>query len=169
MPKIVFTSNYYVNGPGGSSDSRRRLEFEVANLFNEKYTPEDYFGNRFFGRRWTSEEWCCFFSFMMNCVKDYLDQGLIMPEPINLNNSKTKTETCSNFVEFADGWFETNTWIDKKEMEAEYSDLFDEEVTPHTFKKWIDKYADSNDLKMETKSSNSKNHFILRTEIEARK
>ena len=169
MPKIVFTSNYYVNGPGGSSDSRRRLEFEVANLFNEKYTPEDYFGNRFFGRRWTSEEWCCFFSFMMNCVKDYLDQGLIMPEPINLHNSKTKTETCSNFVEFAGGWFETNTWIDKKEMEAEYSDLFDEEVTPHTFKKWIDKYADCNDLKMETKSSNSKNHFILRTEIEARK
>jgi hypothetical protein len=54
-------------------------------------------------------------------------------------------------------------------MEAEYSDLFDEEVTPHTFKKWIDKYADSNDLKMETKSSNSKNYFILRKEIEARK
>jgi hypothetical protein len=164
MPKLVFTSNYYVNGPGGSSDARRRIEFEVANYFNEKYTPEDYFGNRFFGRQWSQHEWGRFYSFMMDCVKEYLEHGLIIPKSINLNKSKTMTETSENFTEFANEWIESDTWYDKVELEAEYSDLYDEQVTPHKFKKWIDNYAESNDFKADFKSTNSRNRFILKTD-----
>ena len=104
---------------------------------------------------------------MMNCVREYLESGIIKPERINLNKSKTMTETSKNFTEFADSWFETNTWLNKKEMELKYTDLYSEEVTPHRFRKWIDNYADANDLKLDTKSSNSSNLFILKTEAES--
>ena len=45
-PKIIITSNYPVKGPGGSSDIRRRFEFEIANYFNNDLTPEKEFGSR---------------------------------------------------------------------------------------------------------------------------
>ncbi|MBU2060731.1 MAG: hypothetical protein KKH44_02630, partial [Bacteroidetes bacterium] len=51
-PKLLITSNYYVSGPGGSSDERRRHEFEISNHYNLEFTPEIEFGNRFFGSQW---------------------------------------------------------------------------------------------------------------------
>jgi hypothetical protein len=166
MPKIVFTSNYYINGPGGSSDARRRHEFEVANFFDDKKRPEDYFGNRFFGREWGSLEWRYFYLFMMRCVETYLRNGLTMADSINLSNTKAITNTSSDFVEFADSWFESNTWYNKKEIEADYTNLFEESITPHQFKKWLDDYAKSKGMELETKSQNSKYKFRLKTDSE---
>lgn len=164
MPKIIFTSNYYIKGPGGSSDLRRRLEFEVANFFDNKNTPEGYFGNRFFGRDWDDKEWARFYLFMMSCVEVYLENGVIQPEPLNLTKSKVSTETCTDFVEFVDGFFETNTWYDKREAQSDYEELFDESVSAHQFKKWLSSYADGNEMDLEIKNSNNKYQFILKSQ-----
>src|SRR5690606_11670443 len=63
-PKILISSNYLVRGTGGSSDIRRKFEFELSNYFNENHTPEDEFGNRFFDD-WNEEQWNEFYGFMM--------------------------------------------------------------------------------------------------------
>jgi len=155
MPKILMSSNYYIKGPGGSSDARRRLEFEVANFFDDKSRPEDYFGNRFFGRDWDDNEWSRFYYFMMSCVKDYFQYGLMVPEGINLIKSKNLTDTTENFTEFADSYFELDSWLDKRKMLKDYNDYFDEKITSHQFTKWVKTYSGNKNLEFQDKSSNS--------------
>lgn len=163
MPKILMSSNYYIKGPGGSSDARRRLEFEVANFFDDKKRPEDYFGNRFFGRDWDDNEWSRFYNFMMSCVKDYFQNGLMEPEGINLIKSKNLTDTTENFTEFADSYFKLNNWLDKRKMVKDYNDYFDEEITSHQFTKWVKTYSSNKNLDFQDKSSNSEYYFRLKS------
>ncbi len=142
-PKIILTSNYLVKGPGGSSDIRRRYEFELANHYNEDFIPEDEFGNRFFENDWSDFEWNSFFYFMMSCVQDYLLKGLIQPKPMNLIKNKLESKSCREFIEYADFFVEWNSWQDKREFQKTYYEFFPEAelVTSHMFTKWLKEYA----------------------------
>src|SRR5690606_26179153 len=101
-PKILISSNYYVKGPGGSSDTRRRHEFNITNYYSSDFTPENEFGNRFFDEQWPQEEWNKFFFFMMNCVRLYLNNGLIKLDSDKLVRQKIVSSTSKNFYEFAE-------------------------------------------------------------------
>ncbi|WP_308991627.1 primase-helicase family protein [Mariniflexile litorale] len=164
-PKICISSNYVVKGTGGSTDIRRRCEFEVANHYNENFTPEDEFGNYFFDD-WDRDEWNRFFHFMMSCVQQYLKRGLIIPKPINLKKNRLINATSEEFVAFMDlGLVEYNKWISKKDV----FELFKKEyvhynnLAPHQMTKWMKEYARQSGLVYEDRKSGEKYDFYLKT------
>jgi hypothetical protein len=161
-PKILISSNYYVKGPGGNSDFRRRHEFEIANYYNSENNPEKEFGNRFFGKNWSAEEWNKFDFFMMECVSCYFNNGLIQAEPLNIHQNMLSSNSCKEFIEYSE-CFPINEWIDKRVVHAEFVEIYPEHklLTINQFSKWIQKYADDFELKYETKSSGGKNVFCL--------
>jgi hypothetical protein len=162
-PKILISSNYIVKGPGGSSDSRRRHEFEIANYYNEESTPEMEFGSRFFNKDWTEEEWNKFYFFMMTCVMDYFTYGLIEAKPINLRKNRMIEGSCPEFIEFAKSHIPFNQWIDKRELVAVFQGFYTvvEGLSSHTFTKWIKDYAVNLGCEYADKSTGGAYLFIL--------
>lgn len=165
-PKILITSNYPVKGPGGSSDVRRRHEFEIANYYDADFTPEIEFGNRFFDKYWGRDEWSKFFDFMMGCVQEYLKYGLLNAPEINLRKERIVDKSCKEFVEFADENIILNEWGDKRQFQQDFSNKYIKfkDVTPHIFNKWIENYAISLGGLYETKSTGGNYKFIIKKE-----
>jgi hypothetical protein len=166
-PKLMITSNYIVKGPGGSSDERRRYEFEVANYFDADHTPEDEFGNRFFDKYWASEERNKFYLFMMKSVQLYLEKGLIKSEEINLRKSRLASATHPKFYEFATEFVETNTWQNKRDFEELFRTEYSTDVTSHSMRKWLQTYSNDIGGELEVKSSNSNYQFKIKVDEDA--
>ena len=166
-PKVMITSNYIVSGPGGSSDERRRYEFEVANYYNQDYTPEAEFGNRFFDKFWATEERNKFYLFMMKSVQLYLEKGLIKAKEINLRKSRLVSQTHPNFYEFAHSFVETNTWQNKRDFEELFRTEYSTDVTPHSMKKWLQTYSNDIGGQLKVKPKNSKYYFKINVDEDA--
>lgn len=142
-PKILITSNYVVGGPGGSSDERRRNEFEIANYYDADFTPEMEFKNRFFEAGWNDVEWSKFYFFMMSCVQDYFKHGLLNVEPINLKKNKEIDKIGEELLMFLESDVENNVWIDKRKLQIDFEDFCPEldKMSPHQFTKCLNLYA----------------------------
>lgn len=167
-PKISISSNYVVNGTGGSTDIRRRAEFEVANHYNENYGPEDEFGNQFFNG-WDEGEWNRFYVFMAECVQIYLKNGLIIPKPINLRYNKLVNATSLEFISFMEtGTIDLDEWACKqtilKLFIEEYPHL--RHTSSHMFTKWMKRYALDKGLTYDDRKSGKNYEFILITPTE---
>lgn len=164
-PKLLITSNYYVSGPGGSSDERRRHEFEISNHYNQDHTPEIEFGNRFFGSQWDEEEWSKFYLFMMGCCQSYLQYGLYKVPHINLSQNKFLDGLNENFVTYADSYVQNDTLIDKREFEKGFKIIYPEmnETSPHQITKWLNIYAEKKGARFSANSSGGKYTFTLTT------
>ncbi|MFV5700236.1 MULTISPECIES: primase-helicase family protein [Flavobacterium] len=162
-PKLLITANYYVSGPGGPSDERRRHEFEVNNYYNQNFTPEMEFGNRFFGSQWDEDEWSKFYHFMMSCCQSYLQYGLYKVPHINLANNKFLDGLNEQFVTYADAYVQNDTSIDKRQFESDFKVLYPEmeETSPHKINKWLSIYASKKGVDFSTNSSGGKYTFIL--------
>lgn len=163
-PKLIITSNYLVKGPGGSSDERRRHEYELANHYNERFLPEQEFGNRFFDNHWSVDEWNKFFYFMMTCIQDYLTSGLIKVKHINLDKLKIESNSCKEFIEYANLMVELNKWQDRREFQMFFHEFYPdiEHVSSHKFTKWIKDYACDIGGKYHSKSTGGEYKFIIK-------
>ena len=158
-PKILISSNTYVKGPGGSSDKRRRCEFELSNFYSEKFSPEDDFGNLFFNQ-WNTEEWNRFYYFMMSCVQTFLNKGLISGD-VNME-SKRRLESLTSpvFVEYLNTLCEVGERHNQREFLAMLNnDLPD--LTSHTFTKWLKIYCDEKELKFQQINTGGNYFFEL--------
>lgn len=98
MAKIIFTLNYTLKVHGGSAKDRV-IEFEVADYYSEKFSPETEFGRWMF-RDWDAEEWARFDNFMMQCVYEYFRLGVLLPSTINLDVRKLRNDTAPEFINF---------------------------------------------------------------------
>jgi hypothetical protein len=96
-PKIVITTNHIIKGNGGSHDARK-FEVELSSFFNANHTPIDFFGHRLFDD-WDSLEWARFDCYMIECVKKYLNNGLISYQSINLPFKKFEVEITKELIE----------------------------------------------------------------------
>tara|TARA_Y100000588_G_C14198712_1_gene901457 strand:- start:790 stop:1818 length:1029 start_codon:yes stop_codon:yes gene_type:complete len=162
-PKICISSNYIVKGTGGSTDERRRCEFEVANHYNADYGPRDEFGNYFF-IDWDDDEWSRFYLFMMSCVKYYLNHGLIKPKPINIRRNRLISTTSEEFVRFSEiEIIQLDKWQSKKDLfelfVSEYPQL--NYLSPHQFTKWVKEYARQNSLRYKDRKTGASYDFFL--------
>lgn len=162
-PKICISSNYVVRGTGGSTDIRRRCEFEVANHYDSSYSPYDEFGNYFF-IDWDDNEWNSFYQFMMKCVREYLINGLKLPKVINLKKNRLINATSIDFVVFMElGLVEINN----KYSKAEIFKLFKSDnphkhnLSLHQMTKWMKEYAKHNNLEYIDKKSGENYDFWL--------
>lgn len=142
-PKIVITTNYTIGGVGGSFD-RRKFEIEFSSYFNANHTPEQEFGGLLFDG-WDDNEWNMFYSFMINCLRYYMENGLVKYEHKNLELRKLYKETATEFIEFMDdAMLIPGERVNKTDLfnrfVTEYKD-FNKWLKQKRFKIWIDTYA----------------------------
>lgn len=142
-PKIVITTNYTIGGVGGSFD-RRKFEIEFSSYFNATHTPEQEFGGLLFDG-WDDNEWNMFYSFMISCLRYYMENGLVKYEHKNLELRKLYKETATEFIEFMDdAMLIPGERINKTDLFnrfiTEYKD-FNKWLKQKRFKIWIDTYA----------------------------
>jgi len=160
-PKLLITSNYMLKGSGGNSDTRRRIEIEIAPHYNDSFTPQDEFQCRFFDE-WNDAEWNRFYLDMVGYCQKFIQHGLMIAEPINLRENKLKLETDISFVEFADANItlnESNVALRNKTtlieaFRTEYP-VESRNVTTIKFKRWLDVWAACRGLNIYHYKSNS--------------
>jgi len=158
-PKVLITSNTFVKGPGGSSDRGRRCEFELANVYSDKFSPRDDFGNNFFDE-WDINEWNLFFYFMMECVQVFLSDGLIEGDSDENRKSRLENMTAKFFVEAVTELCDLNEWIVQKDF-VEFLQIELPDLSPHMFTKWMTLYCSEMDLAWKKKNSGSVYSFKL--------
>lgn len=98
MPKMIFTGNYKPKGVSGSH-RRRRIDFAVEPHFSINHTPVDEFGKRFFSD-WSRAEWNDFFTTCIECIRLYLQNGIIEHEDKEDEYLTLITETSREFAEY---------------------------------------------------------------------
>lgn len=104
--KMLISSNDTFQIEGASAKDRV-IEFELADYYNAKFSPENEFGVWFF-RDWDTDEWLKFDNFMIECLTLYFELGVIEADPINLDKRKQIQHTNRDFVEFMDAKIKDN-------------------------------------------------------------
>ena len=97
-PKIAITTNYAIKG-AGNSFARRKWELELHQYYSKSFTPLDEFGKLMFGD-WNDDDWCEFDNYMVGCLKNYLNTGLVKSRFVNLKIRQLSAETCHEFIEW---------------------------------------------------------------------
>lgn len=118
-PKMIITSNYYLKSPSGNSTERRKNEIELSTHYGKTLTVYDDFGHHFFDD-WSEKQWLGFDHYMLYCVQQYLEKGLIKAPAINLDLRKLISEVGLDLMEFLDEVLLTKTKFHKKELFAEF-------------------------------------------------
>jgi hypothetical protein len=107
-PKILITTNYVLKGAGGSHDARK-FEVELSTFFNANHTPIDFFGHMLFDD-WDIQEYARFDCYMIECVKKYLNNGLMNYESISLPFKKFELEITKDLIEIIET-IKCSEWI----------------------------------------------------------
>lgn len=97
-PKIAITTNYAIKG-AGNSFARRKWELELHQYYNKNFTPLNEFGKLMFGD-WNDDDWCEFDNYMIFCLKNYLNTGLVKSKFVNLKIRQLSAESCHEFIEW---------------------------------------------------------------------
>ena len=99
-PKIILTTNYTIEGRGGSHE-RRKWEVEMAGHFNANHTPADEFGHQLFDG-WDDLQWRRFDNYMVNSLLLYLKVGLYQCSWESIHVRKFINETSHEFWQWID-------------------------------------------------------------------
>ena len=163
-PKILITTNYTIQGVGGSFE-RRKFEIEMSSYFSAQHTPIDEFGHMLFDD-WDTDEWQRFDSFMLYCLQYYLKNGLQKPDFKNLELRKFINETSPEFYEFVnDGNILPNKRIIKSvifdQITDEYKDL-KKWLSQKKFTSWLRVYAKHKGYEYIDGNSNGQRWFELK-------
>jgi hypothetical protein len=163
-PKIIITTNYTINGVGGSFE-RRKFEVEMSSYFNANHSPLDEFKHMLFDD-WDTQEWARFDHFMINCLEFYLENGLVDFPHMNLDNRKLINETSSDFLEWIK---EENVLIFGNRINK--NDFFDKFVNENKdyikhlkqkrFTIWIQKYCSFYGYRYSEGNSNGNRWFMV--------
>ena len=95
-PKIIITTNYVINGSGGSHD-RRRHEVEFFQYFSSNRSPLDEYGRLLFDG-WNESDWIAFDNYMIQNVKKFLNEGLTKTVSINAEVKRFIQQTSKGFL-----------------------------------------------------------------------
>ena len=159
-PKVLVTSNYTVAGEGESFKGRM-FEVEFSEHYSSSYQPIHEFGKRFFDN-WEKEEWYIFYTFMLQCVQFYLNNGLVEYESANLKRKKLEQITSKEFCIFADK-IELSKEYNKRllfeDFKNEVEDIY---FSQRTFTTWLRIYAGYNNIKIEERKSNNEQFIFLK-------
>jgi len=99
-PKVVISTNFTVAGRGSSHD-RRKVEFELSDVFSATYTPMDRFQGRAFFDSWDLGQWTGFYGVMIKCLSLYIKHGTPKFEGKNIELRKFIDESSTEFT----NWF----------------------------------------------------------------
>jgi hypothetical protein len=161
-PKIVMSTNYAIKGEG-NSHNRRRHEIEIAQYYGSDLTPDQEFGKQLFDE-WDLLDFQKFDNYMVNCLKMYLNTGLVQQNAKNIKLRKFIAETNMDFYE----WildienFPINFRNDKSQyFNAFVNDNkdFEKWLKRNRFNIWIQKYASYKGYNFEQGNSNGSKWF----------
>lgn len=161
-PKISITTNYTIKGEGASFN-RRVFEVEIANHYNDNFTPEDEFDHQFF-TGWDSLEWEKFDNFMIRCVEYYLANGLVESNKVNLDFRKFKQNMGVEFIEFMEGMTFGGRPIKRKDLKDKFLGQYPKQgkyVTAQNFNKKVKDYCVYHNMKMEVSRYNNIECFYI--------
>ncbi len=142
--KIAISSNRTIKVKGASAKGRC-LEFELAEYYDQDWTPSSEFGERFFAD-WGPADWQKFDNCMMDCVAAYLQKGIMQPDALNLNERKKLEETSREFVTWMEGKdavFKDGEEFDKKELYEDFKGGYPDfaNMKQRTFTNWLRTYC----------------------------
>lgn len=129
-PKIAITTNYAIKG-SGNSFARRKWELELHQYYSKAFTPLDEFGKLMFGD-WNDDDWCEFDNYMIRCLSNYLQIGLVKSKFVNLKIRQLSAETSHDFIEWCglvDGQPKNNTL--EPEIRLYKNDLYNDFVNEY--------------------------------------
>lgn len=153
-PKIAITTNYAIKG-AGNSFARRKWELELHQYYTKEFTPLDEFGKLMFGD-WNDDDWCEFDNYMINCLTNYLNTGLVKSKFVNLKIRQLSAETCHEFIEWCglvdsaerNVMLQTDTRLYKNELYSNFIDEYPDygprgrmSISRTKFYKWLIAYA----------------------------
>ncbi|MFA5299162.1 MAG: hypothetical protein WC389_13220 [Lutibacter sp.] len=99
-PKIILSSNQTIIIEGESAKDRV-IQFEFSDYYSSERSPATEFNHWFFDD-WDVDEWYRYDDFMIQCIKVFLDSGVIRPGEINLNIRVLQDHTAREFLSFMD-------------------------------------------------------------------
>lgn len=161
-PKISITTNYTIRGDGASFN-RRVFEVEIANHYNDNYTPEDEFSHQFF-TGWDKSEWEQFDNFMIRCVQYYLEFGLVESNKVNLDFRKFKQNMGVEFIEFMESRTFAGRPIKRKDLKDSFINQYPKQgqfTTAQNFNKKVKDYCSYHKMKMEVNRYNNVECFYI--------
>lgn len=162
-PKLSITTNYTVKGEGASF-YRRVFEVEIANYFNDKYTPEDEFKHQFFSE-WDELEWQRFDNFMIRCIQYFLKNGLVESNKVNLDLRKLRNSLGAEFIEFIESKDLTDLRISRQEMRQDFNNIYKTVArfnSPQKFNKKVKDYCEFYGIECSEKSFNGAVNFYFK-------
>jgi hypothetical protein len=124
-PKVVISTNFTVLGDGASHD-RRRIEFELAPHYNQRYSPYHEFKHRFFDE-WDRDQWSTFYHIMARCQRLYIQNGLPSFKPIALEEKKFMNATTPDFAQFIFGVLGTKEEVSRSGIKNSTNGRFEVE------------------------------------------
>ena len=161
-PKISITTNYTIQGEG-ASHARRVFEVEIANHFNENYTPEEEFGHQFFSE-WTPEEWAKFDNFMIRCVQFFLKEGLVESNKVNLEFRKFKNNMGIEFIEFMESNIFDGSYLNRKNFRDKFDKSYPKvKIGAQSFNAKVRDYCEHKSIYFEETKYNGLIHFKIGT------
>lgn len=166
-PKIIITTNYTINGDSASFLARK-YEVEMSSYFNDKYTPLNEFGHQLFND-WDLEEWSRFDNYMMECVRIYLENGLIEMPLKNLAYRKLVNEISDEMLIFFNGLNRDN-WQKIKDTYDNLLDSFPElrkkNISQNLMTRNLKKYCDFYNVTLSTAYGGGIGKFTIETPLE---
>lgn len=113
-PKVAITTNYTLKG---DTDSyvRRKFELELYPHYSKNHQPIDDFKREFI-TEWPEDEKNRCDNYLLYCLMDFLKNGLIEPEYVNLQIKKLIVNTSEDFVSFAEYKLHNDTKYNKKDL-----------------------------------------------------
>jgi len=95
--KFLITTNYAPNFDN-VSDNRRKKIFELSNYYSDLLRPSDEFKKWFFGVDWEQSDWNDFYSFMIRCTDEFIQNGVTEVSEVNYSDRVIFEQTCEDFV-----------------------------------------------------------------------
>jgi hypothetical protein len=163
-PKIIITTNYVINGSGGSHD-RRRHEIEFFQYFSAKRQPIDVYGKMFFSG-WNESDWIAFDNYIIHITQKYLNNGLTNPVSINADVKRFIQQTNKDFYDWVE---EGNIQKNCRVYITEIANQFKEEhksyhnLNHRTFVKWVMRWSDLNGYDFNKDRDHSGRYFEINT------
>ncbi len=161
-PKVLICSNTIITNIG-SSNKRRQFIVELNNYYSKKIItgsekPIEEEHGLLFSEQWSGNTWNEFYSFMIDCVFYYFENGLIPYELKNVSNNLLQQKTSPDFVEWCeDQNFQVNIHYETKKLFEDFKTKYLGDDSNHKqrgFTNWLKLYASINLYSFVNKTSN---------------
>jgi hypothetical protein len=154
-PKFVAATNRII-AQNDISTRRRVHEIELSDYFSDKHQPIDEFNREFFSG-WPEDEWRKFDNFLAFCVMTFFQSGIIEYARINTDRRRIEEATCSEFVEWAEIFFEKDgCYLTNETLERflrDYSTIkLNRRIPIHRFSVWVKQWCEYKCRKVHNKS-----------------